>query len=254
MNITIDFDKRNLIIVALLILLSFGAYYHFSAIGDKNKKIIEEKNLHTALTDSVHHYKNANGQLVNEKLTIQDEIKDLKDKNLNLTKNQQDLVKVVEAVNKHAQVINAAMIQMGVKLDGLTLTNPVAETDSTEKFTSNPKDTTLTYEIIVSNVKRFNPNILPTLNLKKFELPNVQAIEFHWKNDVKDGNPIAFSVTNSNPYYKVYNIDSYAIPEINKEAIKPTFLQRLGKFGKSTGGKVIIFGAGMIAGGLLLHK
>jgi|WetSurMetagenome_2_1015567.scaffolds.fasta_scaffold161220_3 hypothetical protein len=252
MNLQVNFDKKTVAIIVLLLLLIFGAGYHFDQINKKNQKILEKENLGKALTDSVHRYKNKEGDWVNEKLTLQTDLKDLKDKNLNLTTNQQNLVKAVDAINKHNQVISAAMIQMGVKLDGLTSSEPVVETDSTERFTSNPKDTTLTYEIIVNNVKRYNPNILPTLDFRKFDLPNTQTVEFHWKDDKKEGYPISFTVTNTNPYYKVYNIDSYAIPELTKANVKPNFWQKLGKFSKSTGGKIIFFGAGVIVGAALV--
>jgi hypothetical protein len=252
MNLQVNFDNKTVAIIVLLLLLIFGAGYHFDQINKKNQKILEKENLGKALTDSVHRYKNKEGDWVNEQLTLQTDLKDLKDKNLNLTTNQQNLVKAVDAINKHNQVISAAMIQMGVKLDGLTSSEPVVETDSTERFTSNPKDTTLTYEIIVNNVKRYNPNILPTLDFRKFDLPNTQTVEFHWKDDKKEGYPISFTVTNTNPYYKVYNIDSYAIPELTKANVKPNFWQKLGKFSKSTGGKIIFFGAGVIVGAALV--
>lgn len=254
MNLQINFDKKTVVIIVLLLLLILGAGYHFNQISKKDQKILEKENLGKALTDSVHRYKNKEGDWVNEKLTLQTDLKDLKDKNLNLTSNQKDLIKAVDAINKHNQVISAAMIQMGVKLDGLMSSEPVIETDSTERFVSNPKDSTLTYEILVNNVKRFNPNILPTLDFKKFDLPNKQTIEFHWKDDKKEGYPISFTVTNTNPYYKVYNVDSYAIPELTRANVKPTLLQKLGNFSKKTGGKIVIFGAGVIIGGLLLHK
>lgn len=252
MKLDINFDSKTVVILVLLLLLILGAGYHFNKISEKNSKILEKENLSKALTDSVHHYKNKQGEWVAEKLTLQSSIKDLGDKNLTLTSNQKDLIKAVEAINKHNQVIDAAMIVMGIKLDSLKNYGKVIETDSTEKFVSNPKDTTLNYEIVINNVKRFNPSIVPTLNFRKFEIPNKQTVEFHWKDNRKDGYPISFTVTNSNPYYKVYNIDSYAIPELKKTEIKPTLLDKIGKLSKTTGGKVVVFGLGVVAGAVLV--
>lgn len=252
MKFEFNFDGKTVIILVLLLLLILGAGYHFNKLSEKNAKILEKENLSKALTDSVHHYKNKEGEWVSEKLTLQSSLKDLNDKNLILTSNQKELIKAVQDINKHNQVIDAAMIDMGVKLDGLKSSEQVIETDSTEKFVSNPKDTTLNYEIIVNNVKRFNPSILPTLDFKKFQLPNKQTVEFHWKNDKKEGYPVTFTVTNSNPYYKVYNIDSYAIPELTRPNVKPTFWEKLGKLSKSTGGKIVFVGIGFVAGAVLV--
>jgi len=251
MNITIEFDKRNLIIVALLLLLGFGTYYHFTTLSEKDKKITEEKNLHNALTDSVHRYKDKQNELVNEKLTIQTTLKELSDKNLTLTKNQSELVNRIKEISDKNDLISAALINLDIKLDGMTNSNAIVENDSTIEFKSEKKDTSLVYNIQIHGVKHVS-GIKTKLEFQEFQLPNKQFIKFNWTKDKT--NPISFSVTNTNQYFKVANIDSYVIPEINKEAIKPTFLQRLGRFGKSAGGKVVIFGAGMLAGGLLLHK
>jgi hypothetical protein len=114
-------------------------------------------------------------------------------------------------------------------------------------------DSTMKYDLIVHNVQPIDLE-LPKLEFKKFELPNTQFIEFHWKDERKEGYPISFSVTNSNPYYKVYNIDSYAIPELNKVELKPNFWQKLAKFSKSTGGKIAFFGVGVVTGAVLVNS
>jgi len=250
MLLNINTDKKNIVIVVLIILLLLLGYYHFNMNGKHKDELQNQRNLHLALTDSLKTYRNEKNEWVNEKLTIQAETKDLKDKNIKLTENQTELIKRVDQINKSNQVIAAALIQMGVKLDGVINNQPVIKNDSTIQFAS--KTDTLDYEFLVHNVKPFEAK-LPVLEFKKFSLPNTQLIEFHWKDDRKEGYPISFTVTNSNPYYKVYNLDSYAIPELEKEKIKPTFWNKLGNFSKSTGGKIVIFGAGFIAGGLLIQ-
>lgn len=252
MNYTLNFDKRDAMIALLVLLLLIGGFYHFNTVSNHNDKLVQEKNLQHALTDSLRTYKNKENQWVSEKLTIQAETKELKDKNMTLTANQSDLVKRVDAINKNNQIISAALIQMSVKLDGLRNDSPVLETDSTETFASSPKDTTLHYEILIKNVKRYNPAFKPVLEFTKFSIPNKQFIEFHWQNDKKEGYPISFSVTNSNPYYKVYNLDSYAIPELEKTKVKPSFWNKLGTFSKTWGGRALFFGGGVLVGAAVL--
>jgi hypothetical protein len=252
MNISLNLDKRDLVIGALVLLLLIGGFYHFNSVGKNADKLQQEKNLQKALVDSVHHYMNREKELVSEKLTLQSSTKELKESNLALTASQKELVTRVDEINKHNQIISAALIQMGVKLDGLKNDSPVLETDSTEQFASSPKDSTLSYEILVKNVKRFNPAFKPVLEFTKFSVPNKQFIEFHWKDDKKEGYPISFSVSNTNPYFKVYNLESYAIPELDKKKVKPTFWNKLGAFSKTWGGKAIFFGAGALVGAAVL--
>lgn len=249
MDVTLNFDKKNIIIVGLIALLLLLGGYHLYKNREHDSEIKQEKGLRNALSDTLSTYRNKENQWVSEKLTIQAETKDLKDKNLILTENQADLIKRVEQINKNSQVISAALIQMGVKLDGALDSKSIVENDSTIHF---PKSTdSISYDIYVHNVKQFGLT-KPVLEFKTFTLPNTQLVEFHWKDQRKEGYPVSFTVTNSNPYYKVYNLDSYAIPELEKTKVKPTFWNKLGTFSKSTGGKIVIFGAGVVAGGLLL--
>jgi hypothetical protein len=93
----------------------------------------------------------------------------------------------------------------------------------------------------------------PTLTFQYLTLPNTQFIEFHWKNDKKVGYPVAFSVTNTNDYFRIINIDSYIIPEIKQSTLKPTFWSKVGDFFTKSGGKLIWFGAGGVGGAVLYH-
>ena len=95
--------------------------------------------------------------------------------------------------------------------------------------------------------------LTPTLTFQSLTLPNTQFIEFHWKNDNKVGYPVAFSVTNTNDYFRIINIDSYIIPEIKQSTLKPTFWSKVGDFFTKSGGKLIWFGAGGVGGAVLYH-
>lgn len=238
-------DGKILVIVILAILLLLGTGYHFNEIQKHNTQHQQDKNLQNALSDTLHTFKNSENQWVSEKLTLQAETKDLKNNNLVLTQNQSDLIKKVDEINKHSQIISAALIQMGVRLDGIVNNKPIIENDSTIEFSV--KNDSLDYNIVVNNVKSTGYK-LPELEFKYFNLPNTQTIVFSWKDDRKEGYPINFSVTNSNSLYKIYDLNSYAIPELTRAVVKPTFLMKLGKLSKSTGGKITILGVGIVAG------
>jgi hypothetical protein len=245
------FDLKNLIIIGLCVLLILLGFQYLKNQNNHKDEILQEQKLRNALNDTVKIYQNKEKEWVAEKLTIQAETKDLKDKNLILSENQKELVKRVDAISKHNQVITAALIDMGVKLDGLVNNKPTFENDSTLAFSSPKTDTALTYQIKVRNVKQFG-SLKPSLEFTEFSLPNKQFVEFHWKNDKKEGYPISFTVTNTNPYYKVYDLDSYAIPELQKENVKPNFWNKLGNFSKTWGGRAIFLGAGVLIGASII--
>lgn len=251
MKLEFNLDRKTIIIIALAILLLLGGAYHFWKEGKHNAQHDLDLKLRNALTDTVKTYQNKRGEWVSEKLTLQAELKDLTNKNLVLSTNQKDLLNRVKEIDKDNQVISAALIEMGIKLDDLINKEGIVINDSTIKFESPKGDSSLIYDIAVNGVKPFNGK-RPSLEFKKFELPNKQFIEFHWKDERKEGYPVTFSVTNTNPHYKVYNIDSYAIPELTRANVKPTFWMKLGNLTKTTGGRLVVFGAGFIAGGALV--
>ena len=107
---------------------------------------------------------------------------------------------------------------------------------------------TMNYNFTVGNVIPSPTNAKPTLLIGLLEFPNSQLVEFHWKNNKKEGYPIAFSVSNSNDFFRTVNVDSYIIPEINKEKIKPTGWQKFGSFFSKTGNRLIFVGIGGVIG------
>jgi hypothetical protein len=243
-------DIKTIIIIGLILLLTLGGWYHFHRTGKLEGQHDLDVKLQRALTDTLHQYKNDKGEWVSEKLTLQLDLKDLKDKNLTLTQSQKDLLDAVKKVNKDNQVITAALIDMGVKLDGIKNSNSVVVNDSTIHFPM--KSDSINYDIFVSNVKATGLK-KPALEFRTFSMPNQQFIEFHWKDNKKEGFPIAFSVKNSNPLYKVYDINSYAIEGLDKNKIDPTWWQKFKNSTKSTTGRALLVGAG-IAIGVLIAK
>ena len=121
--------------------------------------------------------------------------------------------------------------------------------DKTVEFKNKTKD--INYSFIGNNVKPFDETKPITLDILNLSFPNEQAIDFHWKDNKKEGYPIAFSVTNTNKYYNVYNIESYAIPNLDKEEIAPTNWQKFKKWVGGNSDSAVKIGIGVGIGYLL---
>ncbi|MFN7652808.1 MAG: hypothetical protein ACK5PC_06215 [Cyclobacteriaceae bacterium] len=240
-KILIGLLSTTLIIIIFLCFKSCSDQKEISAIK------IQESNLRKALTDTVHRFKTAAGDWGVEKRTLQTELSTLKDNNQILTADQKQLIKEVERVNKSSTTIAAALIQMQAEINQMKNDKPKI-TDSTVNFSSSSTD--LKYDLTVYNVKPIELNT-PSLLISNISLPNTQTINFNWADEQREGYPVSFNVINTNQYFKVYNIESYAIPEIKKTELKPSFWNSLNKFSKTTGGKMLFFGVGLATGVLI---
>ena len=208
----------------------------------------EESNLRKALVDTLTVFQTKEGNWGAEKRTLQADVKTLNDQNLNLNTNQKALIKEVERQNKTATTIAAALIKLTAKVDSLSNDNSIVS-DSSVTFPYNTTD--LKYNLTVLNVKPIEFK-KPVLTINSLEFPNTQTVNFNWKDDKKEGYPVSFNVVNTNKYFKVTDIQSYVIPEVKKTELKPNFWQKTANFGKTTGGKIVIFGAGVLIGGIAL--
>jgi hypothetical protein len=81
-------------------------------------------------------------------------------------------------------------------------------------------------------------------------MPNKSFVSFQF--DKTKGNPVSFSVSNSNKYFHVANIESYAIPGINKDIVQPTGWQKTWGWIKRNGTIIIVGVGGVVAGHYLL--
>ena len=253
--------KNNRWAIALLILLLVvgGGIWKLqrNKINDLKDKYQTEVKLKDALIDSVGYYRNAYGEVVAEKLTIQESIKNLEKMYGQLTTSQKELITRVKELDRKNTVIAAALIEANVKIDSLLIkdgkdgTDVVVDTvNKMTKFTNLAKadsTTELIFDIDVNNILPAYPNIKPTLTFIKLDFPNKQFIEFHWKDEKKKGYPVAFSTTNSNKYYQTANINSYAIPALSKEILNPTGWQKVGQWFIKNG-KIV----GFVAGGVVV--
>jgi len=243
-------NNRWAIVVIAILLLIGGTIFKI-----QNNKIKEWKNKHqtevklnNALNDSVDYYQNALGEEVAEKLTIQATVKQLEERNASLTASQQELLRRVKAADKENKVITAALIEAEARIDSLLGAGfvEVDPNDSTITFTDSSEF--LVYDITVGRVVPAAPKVDPFIMFNFLKMPNKQFVEFHWEDNKKEGYPISFSTSNSSPYFKTYDINSYAIPELQKEVLDPTGWQKVGRWFKKNG-KIVGFVAGGVAVG-----
>jgi len=248
--------KLNLVTVIIIVtVLLVGTGIGFYKLGNDlkaMKTVISDKEKTTnALNNSVKFYTNKYNEVVAEKLTLQGTVKEVIDKNNKLNANQVDLMNRVKEINKKYIIIAAANVKLMVKIDSLessigvynATTNEITYKDSTKE---------ISYNIVANNVIELKDK-KSKIKFNTLYLPNTQKINFQWSKDSKLDHPVSFSVSNTNKYFKVYDIDSYIIPEVNKEVIKPSGWQKIGNFFTKTGGKISIFGVGVGVGAVGIY-
>jgi hypothetical protein len=254
----LDFLKKNnhWAIASLIIVILVGGLVlniQKNRINNLKYDYNVEVKLKNALIDSVYYYYNKKNQLVGEKLTLQTTIDNLNNMYDKLSNNQKELINSIKEINKNNIVIAAAIIETRIKVDSILHgknEGDYTNIDTVKKVISfiNPNGKYFQYSFKVNNVLPAYKNIIPSLIIDSLKFSNKQLIDFHWKDDKKEGYPISFSVTNDNPYFQTINIDSYAIPELDKQELRPTFGQKVGKFFKEGGGNIGYFGIGTAVG------
>lgn len=255
--------NRWLIALVIIIILSQMIMIHFKnlRIAKLKDQVETEIKLNDALHDTVSYYKNLHSEWVAEKLTIQETIKNLEKINGQLTESQKELLVRVKEIEKKNSIIAAALIETHVKLDSL-LHNGKTTVDTLNKKVSfsdyYKKDgREMGYSLVIGNVVPFKFGTKPTLLIDSLYFPNKQFVEFHWKDEKKKNYPISFSVSNSNGFFKTVDINSYAIPAIQKDNLNPTGWQKFGQWMIKNGktiGFVSVGIAGGVAGTWLMNK
>lgn len=257
----IKINLGTLIIAGVLVFIVIGGglKLHSNKVNKLEDKISAEVKLKNALIDSVETYQNKENEWVSEKLTIQASIDDLKEENTQLTESQKELLNRVQSVEseknkikKEKEVIAAALIETQLIIDSLqhqgqtvvdTTNKQITFSDTYDKTIDNV-NYKLDYDFVIGNVLPANPLTDPTLLINSLNLPNKQFVDFHWNKDKRKDYPISFSVSNSNGFYQTANIDSYAIPELNKELVNPTGWQKFTNFFKVNSQKIVYIGIG----------
>jgi hypothetical protein len=253
-NITFSLNITTIILICviLLALIIGGSKLYHNKIGKLKDSVEAEVKLRKALTDTVGYYINERNEWVAERRSIQTSIKNLENMNLELTENQKELLQRVKEVDRKNNIITAALVQTQIMVDSLLHDGETFVDTSkgriifSDRYVNNNKE--MTYKLTVGNVKLFKPNLKPTLMFDSLYFPNKQFIEFHWIDDKKEGYPVSFSITNSNEFFSTVNVDSYAIPEIDKQELDPDFGQKLKNFFNNTGDNILWIGIGVGTG------
>ena len=238
---------ETIIIIILTLALIVGSTILNNQKNKAQEKYELEVKLNNALSDSLRTYKNTNDELVYEKYSLQATNSQLEEVRDRLTENQKRLVDRVNELKKDKDVFAAALIQQKIVVDSLIQVATSIDTLNNTITFDNASDT-IKYNITVLNT--IPAKGVPTLQINKLEIPNEVFVEFNWE----DGElyPVSFSVTNSNPIFSVNDIDSYVIPELQKEEIDPTKWMKIKNWFKENGKKVGIFLGGAIIGGLVV--
>jgi hypothetical protein len=242
---------KNRWAIVLAILLILGMWVQNTIVKEWKNKYQTEVKLKNALDDSVRFYKNSYGEVVAEKLTIQESVKNLEKLYGQLTDSQKELITRVKELDKKSNILAAALVTVNVKIDSLLhdgetvvdTTNKKVYFSDFHKETRNNMEYEVAYKITVGKVIPSPLIAKPTLLIDSLYFPNKQFISFSYKDDKKNGDPISFSVSNSNGFFNTVNIDSYAIPRL-----VPEYKTKFGEWFDKNGKKIIYIGAGIATG------
>jgi hypothetical protein len=248
MQTLIQAFKRNFLFIIIQLIIVFLLFqYHQTVENNLETKLKEQTSLTRAMRAEMTQLKNQDNELVSSKISLNADLEEVKKNYEYLSTNQK---KIVDRMSKDKKSFAGTIADMEVRMGSLTVDGS-AVNDSTVSFSV--ESDTISFKAKVNGVAPLNNN--PKLEIKDLKIPNDMSVVFNW-GEKKDGYPSTVSIVNSNPLFKVNNIDSYVIPEIRKEEIKPTFFQRMGRtFNTSKTPFIIGVGvgaAGVVATGLLV--
>lgn len=251
--------NKNLVIVILLILLGLGVSYHFNQTSKKDKKFEMELKLREALQDSVRTHKNKEGNWVSEKRTLQGDVNDLLKDNVKLNGDQRALLNTIRKINKDhtsdKEVWAAASIRYNKLIDSLNTyvasASNIDTTNSIISFSQLDPVADFQYNIDITSVRPYPTNKLPEIRFNGLDFPNKQTITFNFDKTKRKDFPVSFSVENTNKYFRVQNIESYVIPNIDKDIVDPSGWQKVGRWFKINGKYILVAGAGFGVGSVV---
>jgi hypothetical protein len=241
------------IIVGLVLLsvIFFGYKIYSGKVESIKTEMESQVKLKNALVDSIKFEVNKRKELQAEKLTLQGSVKDLLDKNNNLNANQKELLARIKEQDKKIITIAAALVKTTTKLDSIRKAQDatIDTTKNTVTFFETTPD--LKYNLTGTNIRPVLKNVKPRLIFNDFKMSNTQSINFHWDKSVREKYPVGFSISNSNKNIITTDVESFAIPELDKKTVKPTGWQKFTGWLGKTGGKVGTLGTGIGIGYLL---
>ena len=235
-------DLTKIILVAIIAILLIGGYSLWRTT--KTEHIAElqaSNNYKDALFSKMKVFKDTNGLIWAERNALQVSLFQLRADSTLLTAQKKELLKRITATGDAKNVIAAALIETKVKANSIQVIKPVTVTDSTVTFAA--KTDSISFKATVTNVQAL-PHRIASFHLDSLTLSNKSYVNFKW-GAKKEGFPVSFSITNSNPMFKTVNIESYIIPEISKTALQPTFFEKVGTGIRTHG---MAFGIGSVVG------
>jgi hypothetical protein len=253
-NFNVNLNLSTIILIGVIAFLLFGGSIKLyqNKVDNLKDKLETEIKLKDALMDSIRYHKNKYNELVAEKLTIQETIKNLEKINGQLTASQKELMRRVIELNDKNAVIAAALVQNQIIIDSLIHQGQttIDTTKKTINFNDNYKEgkKEFSYSFTIGKVLPAYMNEKPTLRIDSLYFPNKQFISFQWKKVKGKNYPISFSVSNSNDFFKTVNLDSYAIPALKKDEIDPNKWQKIGNFFRKNGQTLMYIGIGGAVG------
>lgn len=235
-------DITKIILVAIIGILLIGGYSLWRTTKTEHIAELQQSvNYKNALLSKMKIYKDTNGLIWAERNSLQVSLFQLRADSALLTTQKKELLKRIIVTGDEKDIIAAALIETKLKNESIHVVKPTFSTDSSITFSN--KTDTISFNAIVTNVHAI-PHRIPSFHLDSLTMSNKTFIDFKWGTR-KNGFPISFSVTNSNPIFKTVNIESYIIPEITKTALRPTLFEKIGTGVKTHG---FAFGIGAVVG------
>lgn len=224
---------KHIILLGIVVLIVLGGVFKLFSVklDNTSTKLDQQISLTNALQDTLKKTNNFLNEEKASKLTLQASLDKLEEQNLNLNDNQKELVRRVRNLQSENSVISAALVRTEARLDSALdwVVGEVNLKDSSLLF-SQASDS-ISFNIQINDALPSKKSIKPTLSVNSLVIPNKQFVEFHFENKNKyNQRPVSFSISNSNPLITTTQVDSYAIPEVNQEAIKPTGWQKVKHF------------------------
>ena len=243
METKLNIDLKTIILIVVLLVVGFGGGFKWmnNRFKDVSTQLEQQTIIAQALQEDVKYTKNKLDQEVASKTAIQGKLEDVLNSNIKLTQNQRELLGEVKRLQEDNTLISAALVETVTKLDSLRNTLK-PEVDTVENSIKFPILTdSISFNAFIGNVKPAIKLQDQTFLMTDLKIQNKQLIEFHWESKTKyKQKPVTFSITNTNSMMKTIDVDSYVIPEVNKNALKPTGWQKFGGFFKDRKSELIV--------------
>ena len=185
MNKILDYILKNIKIILFFIIIFIIIFtLQNKRIEKLNDKISNEIKLKNALLDTISTYRNKNNELVSEKLTMQETIKNLNEISGKLNSMQKELINRINNLENKNNIIAAALIETNLKIDSFlhdgetivdTITNKIVFKDNYSN-----KNKFVTYKFTVYDIKPISIEKTPFLLIDSLYFPNKQYIDFQW--------------------------------------------------------------------------